>query len=178
MVAQCTIERMLSPNRPLSGSNRPGTPEALSCVRPLLPRCACGLNCGCVAHLFSFQDSLFPLLIRLPPCPTPCPIALSAPSVTCLFDQKLQNSVLLYYFIFSNKYSCSDWFYSKKNSKVCLRQRLIIRASLHIDRSAKQLVLPNITMIYHYHIFVGKSIKSIVSAGGAGLVLLTRWESA
>lgn len=55
--------------------------------------------------------------------------------------------------------------------------RLRIWAFVHIDRSAKQLVLPNITMIYHYHIFVGKSIKSIVSAGGAGLVLLTRWES-
>lgn len=32
-------------------------------------------------------------------------------------------------------------------------------------------------MIYHYHIFVGKSIKSIVSASETGLVLLTRWES-
>lgn len=48
---------------------------------------------------------------------------------------------------------------------------------MHIDRLAKQLVLLNITMIYHYHIFVEKSIKSIVSASGAGLVLLTRWES-
>lgn len=55
--------------------------------------------------------------------------------------------------------------------------RLRIGAFVRIDRSAKQLVLPDITMIYHYHIFVGKSIKSIVSAGGAGLVLLTRWES-
>lgn len=52
--------------------------------------------------------------------------------------------------------------------------RLRIGAFVRIDRSAKQLVLPDITMIYHYHIFVGKSIKSIVSAGGAGLVLLTR----
>lgn len=55
--------------------------------------------------------------------------------------------------------------------------RLRIRAFMHIDRLAKQLVLPNITMIYHYHIFVGKSIKSMATAGEAGLVLLTRWES-
>lgn len=39
--------------------------------------------------------------------------------------------------------------------------RLTIRAFVDIDRSAKQFVLANITMIYHYHIFVGKSIKSM-----------------
>lgn len=32
VVAQCTIERMLSPNRPLSCSNRPGTPLRPSAV--------------------------------------------------------------------------------------------------------------------------------------------------
>lgn len=32
-------------------------------------------------------------------------------------------------------------------------------------------------MIYHYHIFGGEIYKINGPAGGAGLVLLTRWES-
>lgn len=104
----------------------------------------------------------------------PCPVAFSVPSFTCLASRDPTDDPQF----FSISIPAPSGFSQRKtNVKHVNMYGPRIRAFVHIDGSAKQLVPPNITMIYHYHIFVGKSIKSIVSASEAGLVLLTRWES-
>lgn len=94
------------------------------------------------------------------------PRALLVPTFTCLPsrglpDKKLQN--LNPHLLF--KTGISAHLVYKINSDAqsvnMYGARLRIRAFVDIDRSAKQFVLANVTMIYHYHIFVGKSIKSM-----------------
>lgn len=157
---------MFSPNRPLSGSNRPGTPLRPSAVSGHYCLAAPAVSTVAPLPISFLSRTLYSLCTSL--ChPAPCPVAFSVPTFTCLPsrglpDKKLQN--VSPHLFFKNRYKCSLGFIkinSDAQSVNMYGARLRIRAFVDIDRSAKQFVLANVTMIYHYHIFVGKSIKSM-----------------